>query len=167
MRCRSRERAFDSAYPLFPYEGAMRSLVSACKKGGRRSLSILFAELLAGEISGRWPDRVIVPVPPRPGKLRERGWDQVEEIVRRLELWGFPVSRPLLRRKSDEQKALGRSERGVNALKAYAMKPGAQSPAEVLLVDDIVTTCATLEACAAALREGGATSVAAIALAAD
>ena len=167
MRCRGRERAFDSAFPLFPYEGAMRSLVSAYKKGGRRSLSGLFADFMAEAIEASWPERTIVPVPPRPGKLRKAGWDQVEEIARDLERRGFRVSRPLERRRSEEQKALGRGDRGANARKAYALKAGERSPESPLVIDDVVTTCATLEACALALKEGGAGSVIALVLAAD
>jgi competence protein ComFC len=167
MRCRGIERAFDSAYPLFSYEGPIRDLLAAYKLGGRRSLALFFAGLLAVEIEDRWPERTIVPVPPRPGKIRERGWDQVEEIARALESRGFPVDRPLERRRSDEQKSLDRGGRGANARKAYALKPGRSSPELPLLLDDVVTTCATLEACARALKEGGARSVSAILLAAD
>jgi competence protein ComFC len=167
MRCREAERAFDSAFPLFPYEGALRDLLSAYKKGGRRSLSRLFADLLAAEIEERWPERTIVPVPPRPGKIRELGWDQVEEIARVLGARGFPVERPLERRRSDEQKSLDRRGRGANARKAYALKAGRVSPELPLLLDDVVTTCATLEACALALKEGGARSVSALLIAAD
>jgi competence protein ComFC len=167
MRCRGLERAFDSAYPLFPYEGPMRVLVSAYKKGRRRSLSGLFALFLAEAIGERWPERTIVPVPPRPGKGRAQGWDQVEEIAAILERSGLPVSRPLERRPSDEQKSLGRGERGANALRAYALKPGRRSPELPLLLDDVITTCATLESCARALKGGGALSVAALAIAAD
>jgi len=167
MRCRGVERSFDAAYPLFSYGGAFRTLISAYKKGGRRSLGGLFADMLAEEIEGRWPGRVVVPVPPRPGKIRTRGWDQVEEIARRLERLGFEVCRPLERRRSAEQKALGRGDRGANALAAYGLKTGAEVPESPVLVDDIITTCATLEACAAALRSGGAVSVVAVALAAD
>jgi ComF family protein len=167
MRCRGVERAFDSAYPLFSYEGPVRELVSAYKKGRRRSLSRLFAGLLAKTIEERWSDRIVVPVPPRPGKGRAQGWDQVEEIARILEARGFPVRRPLERGSSDEQKSLGRGERGANARRAYSLKAGALSPKLPLLLDDVVTTCATLEACARALKEGGAASVVALVLAAD
>jgi predicted amidophosphoribosyltransferase len=163
MRCRGVERSFDSAYPLFSYEGPMRELVSAYKKGRRRSLSRLFADLVSPRISELWPDRVIVPVPPRRGK----GWDQVEEIARILESRGFPVRRPLARARSDEQKSLDRGERGANASKAYYLKPGEASPELPLLLDDVATTCATLEACSRALKGGGALSVVALTLAAD
>jgi predicted amidophosphoribosyltransferase len=108
-----------------------------------------------------------VPVPPRPGKVRSLGWDQVEEIARVLERRGLRVSRPLVRGSSDEQKSLGRADRGLNAMKAYRLREGASSPASPLLVDDVATTCATLDACAAALKAGGARSVVALVLAAD
>jgi competence protein ComFC len=167
MRCRGKERAFDSALPLFPYQGAMRSLVAAYKKGGRRSLAGLFADYMAEAIMDRWPERTIVPVPPRRGKLRSLGWDQVEEIARILEGRGLRVRRPLVRGCSEEQKSLGREDRGSNAAKAYRLREGARSPELPLLIDDVITTCATIDACSAALRAGGAVSVAALVLAAD
>ena len=157
----------DSIFPLFSYEGRMRVLVSAYKKGRRRSLAPLFAEMMAKAIEERWPDRTVVPVPPRKGRARIRGWDQVEEIARFLERRGCAVTRPLERRRSDEQKSLGRGARSLNARKAYALKEGASSPELPLLIDDVVTTGATLDACARALKEGGARTVAALVLAAD
>jgi ComF family protein len=167
MRCRGIQRSFDSIYPLFSYSGLARELVSAYKKGQRRSLAPFFADILAKTIAERWPDRVIVPVPPRPGKLRTRGWDQVEEIARVLEARGLPVARVLERAASEEQKSLGKGARGANARAAYSLRPRARSPERPLVVDDVVTTCATIEACAAALRLGGALSVRALVIAAD
>jgi ComF family protein len=167
MRCRGIERAFDSAYPLFSYAGAARELISAYKKSRRRSLAPFFADIFAKTIEEKWPDRIIVPVPPRPGKARASGWDQVEEIAKVLERRGFRVARLLERRRSEEQKSLGRGERGVNAQRAYVLKKGAASPERILLVDDVITTCATLDACARSLKSGGALSVTALIFAAD
>jgi len=167
MRCRGVQRSFDSIYPLYSYSGFARELVSAYKKGRRRSLAPFFADILAAAISQRWPDRVIVPVPPRPGKLRAWGWDQVEEIASILEVRGFHAARVLERAASEEQKSLGKGARGANAKAAYSLRPGARSPERPLIVDDVVTTCATIEACSAALRLGGAISVRALVIAAD
>lgn len=167
MRCRAQPWSFDSAFPLFSYEGRARDLVSAYKKGGRRSLAPFIAGLFAEAIAAKWPERTVVPVPPRPGKARASGWDQVEELARILEARGFRVERPLERRASAQQKSLGRDERGFNASKAYALKPCSASPELPLLIDDVITTCATIEACSRALRGGGARSVAALAFAAD
>jgi len=167
MRCRAASWAFDSAYPLFSYAGQMRELVSAYKKDHRRSLAPFFAYLLEGPIHERWPNRVIVPVPPRPGKLLSQGWDQVEEIATILESKGLVVARVLERGSSSEQKKLDRGERGTNARKAYSLKPGERAPELALLLDDVVTTCATLESCALALRGGGASKIDAVVIAAD
>jgi ComF family protein len=167
MRCRGVDWAFDAAYPIFAYAGAARELISEYKKRGRRSLADPLARIAAREIRRLWPDRTIVPVPPRPGKLRSKGWDQVEEIAGRLELEGFRVARPLRRIARAEQKRLGREGRAANALASYSLRPGAASPEEPLLLDDVITTGATADACARALREGGARSVVALALAAD
>jgi predicted amidophosphoribosyltransferase len=167
MRCRGVIRALDSAYPLFSYSGMAREIMSAYKKGLRRSLAPFFAELFAAAIDESWPDRTIVPVPPRPGKARELGWEQVEEIAGLLERRGYPVERPLVRGLSREQKSLGKKDRAFNAKKAYALRVGASSPLLPLLIDDVVTTCATLDACALALKAGGASGVAALVFAAD
>lgn len=167
MRCRGASRSVDSIHPLFSYAGPARDLVRAYKIRRRRSLAPFFAELFEEAYDRHWAGRTIVPVPPRPGKERIQGWDQVEEIVRILERRGYAAARPLERRRSGEQKSLGRGERGANAKRAYTMRSGASAPLQALLVDDVVTTCATLDACAMALKLGGAVSVAALVFAAD
>ncbi len=165
--CRGTAWECDSIFPLFSYAGKVGELIACYKLKKRRSLAPFIAGLFARAYEGAWTDRIIVPVPPRPEKARHQGWDQVEEIARLLERRGFAVARPLERRRSDEQKSLGRGARSLNAKRAYALKPGASSPELPLLIDDVVTTGATLDACARALKEGGARSVAALVLAAD
>lgn len=167
MRCRKRSWSFEAASSLFAYEGKAAALILAYKIGGRRSLSAFFAGLLAAEIRARHPGRILVPVPPRPEKLRERGWDQVEELVRRLEGLGFRAARLLARLPSAQQKRLGLEDRFGNARAAYRLLPGAKAAGRLLLVDDVLTTGATAEACSLALREGGAQSVAFVSLASD
>jgi predicted amidophosphoribosyltransferase len=100
-------------------------------------------------------------VPPRPGKIRRTGWDQVERLAALLEearpsgtpAGGIPLSRCLKRLASQSQKELNREQRKKN-LRGRILctkKP----PRSVLLFDDLITTGSTLEACAAALKEGG------------
>jgi ComF family protein len=167
MRCRASSFSFDSIYPLFPYAGSVRKLVSVYKKQRRPSLAPYIAKCFFEAYAARWADRIIVPVPPRPEKAKAQGWDQVEEIARCLEKRGCRVARILERRHSDQQKSLGRRARELNANRAFALKVGTVSPEQPLLIDDVVTTCSTIDACAKALKEGGARSVSALVFAAD
>jgi predicted amidophosphoribosyltransferase len=136
----------------------------------RFSLAKLFTPLLAETISARWAGWSIVPVPPRAEKLRSREWDQVEELVRGLERMGFQILRLLWRRPSREQKSLDKADRGCNARQAYTLKAEKATQVKgrsLLLIDDVCTTGATLEACAEQLLSAGAIHVAAIVIATD
>jgi predicted amidophosphoribosyltransferase len=105
-----------------------------------------------------------VPVPPRPGKIRKTGWDQVAYLVGRLDSLyrrnraKHPAVRPCLKRlPSKTQKGLSREERKRNLLgKIISVK---EVPPQVLLFDDVITTGSTLNACAGALKNAGAEKV--------
>ncbi|MBU0926832.1 MAG: hypothetical protein KKA67_03730 [Spirochaetes bacterium] len=168
MRCRDSDFGFDSAFPLFQYSGDARAAVLAYKSAGRRSLAPFFATVLAEALASRFPGRPVVPVPPRPGKLRRKGWDQVEDIVRSLERrHGVEASRILVRADGTEQKALGLQGRAANMRGKIRVAEGLASPEYPVLLDDVLTTGATLSECAAALRRAGAIRVDAVAIAAD
>jgi predicted amidophosphoribosyltransferase len=187
MRCRSVAFGFDSAYPLFRYAGTVRSAVLAYKSGRRRSLASFFAQAIAGVLESRYPGRVVVPVPPRPGKRRRKGWDQVEDIAGILERrHGVTVARVLVRADGLEQKALDLEGRAANMRGRIRVKDrlaprkllgrprtcGSAAgtvpvPRAPVLLDDVLTTGATLSACASALKAAGAARVDAVAIAAD
>jgi len=108
---------------------------------------------------------VLVPVPLAGGRLRQRGYNQAATIARGLaRLWSLPVAETVLRRARDTgtQTALSPAERLRNMAAAFAAEPpaGADMVAEascppVILVDDVLTTGATLVACATALGGAG------------
>ncbi len=154
----------DRAFPLFSYSGSAPSVLAEWKTRGNRSLSWVFARCLAdilGELAGTGPaDRVVVPVPPRPGKIRKRGWDQIEDLASALEKgYSVPVCRCLSRDSSREQKLLGREARAHNLQGSIRVRNGAVVPERAIVLDDLMTTGATLNACAVALREAGCEEV--------
>ncbi len=135
-----------------PYTGPARACIHALKYGGEMRLVDPLADLLAA----RWQRAgvggdVLVPVPVHPARRRERGFDQAEVLARavgrRLKL---PVAYALRRAsRTTAQHALGRRARSPNVGRAFALADDhAQAIAGrwVVLVDDIVTTGATLAA---------------------
>ncbi|MDR1786732.1 MAG: ComF family protein [Spirochaetaceae bacterium] len=178
MECRKREEAspVELCFPVFSYRLWMKDLLFAWKTQGVRLLSPLFARIIAEVIGENFGDNmVIVPVPPRPGKLRRKGWDQVEDLCRWLDLaHRMPVLRLLRRRSAVQQKKLTRDERSRNAQAAYYVPDSIRDkidrgkiplPRRVLLLDDVRTTGVTLETCAGALKALGVERVSAVALA--
>jgi ComF family protein len=179
MRCRSTKVSFDGAFPLYSYTGVARKLLIAYKSKKRRTLAFFIAQRLVPEIMARFPGYTIVPVPPRPGKLRREGWDQVDLLARILERdWKLPVSRLLARQKGgNEQKSLDREGRRTNVMGRYTLLSGTTVPAgnsstntepgRILLLDDIMTTGATLSECASVLKVHGCNQIFAVVVAAD
>ena len=160
LSCRNGEaRSFDSVTVLFPYIGKYRTLLTAYKFAKNLALGNFFAEKIKEAVGGYLSQKaVIVPVPPRPGKIKAAGWDQVDYLAKLLKRGGeVEIRRCLKRLKSKVQKQLTREQRMKNlqgriVLKGYA-------PKIALLIDDVMTTGATLDVCAAALKQGGAEKV--------
>jgi ComF family protein len=111
---------------------------------------------------------LLVPVPLHSKRLREREFNQADILARHLsESSGIPVCEPLVRRRyTTTQTALDRKARRQNLRNAFAMRKSMNvTDRNVLLVDDVLTTGSTLDACAAILLENGAGSVRALTVA--
>jgi len=103
---------------------------------------------------------LIVPVPLHPRRQRERGFNQADELARGLRL---PVARVLRRtRPTVSQVKLPAEQRRLNVLDAFALGLPVVRGRIVVLIDDVTTTGATLDACATALLDGGAREVRAL-----
>jgi len=155
--------ALDRVVSLYPFTGAYRRLLLAFKFDRAAAAGRFLAERLSDAAAASAPGAVLVPVPPRPGKLRETGWDQIEFLARRVERAAPPagprpvVYRCLRRLESRTQKYLSLADRRANLRgRVVAYRP---PPRDCVLFDDVITSGATMEACAAALREAGAARV--------
>ena len=163
LSCRNgAEHSYDRLWTLFPYTGKFRKTLTSYKFGKKTALAEFFAEKIFETISVNpiLHDAIIVPVPPRPGKIKDNGWDQIDYLVKRIlknRQKRVHVSYCLKRRKSKVQKSLNRTERLEN-LKGRIYLNGSP-PQKVLIIDDVITTGSTIEVCASALKEAGACKV--------
>jgi ComF family protein len=145
------------------YDGSLAAIVRALKYDSRRSLARPLAARMR-EHAGDVPSDVVfvVPVPLHPSRLRARGFNQAFDLARHV---GPPVCQALRRvRHTITQTDLPAAERHRNVRGAFTTTRAAQAVAGriVMLVDDVTTTGATLEACARALYDAGAEEVRAI-----
>jgi ComF family protein len=150
------------------YERAARAMVHALKfRGALAVADPMAAQMAANAPPGLLDRATLVPVPLHPARLRRRGFNQAECLASALaRRTGLTVSDRLERAGSARpQVGRGRSERLRGIEGSVRVRTGAGPPADVLLVDDVVTTGATLAVCANALREAGSQRVAGIAYA--
>ena len=167
LHCRSGSllKDIDGFYSLKSYSLWNKKILFEWKMAKKRTLSPYFAKLIYEKLKDIEKiircDIAVVPVPPRKGKIRESGWDQMEEICFYLEKgWGINVLRILERVSSVQQKKLGRKERIASIKSSYILKEEKKlskilkrMPNAFVLIDDVRTTGSTLEACARQLKK--------------
>ena len=116
-----------------------------------------------------WENSILIPVPLYKKKLRERGYNQSEELAKELaKILKIPVLSDVLLKikKTDSQMELKKDDREKNLLGAFETKnPEKIQGKKIFLVDDVYTTGATMQECALALRRSGAKSVWGVAIA--
>lgn len=165
----------DRMLPLFPYRIWNKELMYKWKSQEIRSLSVFFARIL-NQVFKKLDSKVIIPVPPRKGKLAQKGWDQIDELCNLLEyLYGYKILRILERSTTIQQKKLGREGRLKQIGKAYKVIPPEKLskslkkfkgtlPKSVILLDDVCTTGSTLESCSISLKEAGIETITGVTL---
>jgi competence protein ComFC len=147
------------------YEGPGRDLVRALKFQGalwiaREMSAVAVASAPEGLLHG-----ALVPVPLHPVRLRRRGFNQAAVLAGAIAHTTGLRPSDCLRRRGPGPPQVGRSRGARLTGPAGSIEARARVPPAALIVDDVVTTGATLAACAAALRAAGTTHVAAIAFA--
>jgi predicted amidophosphoribosyltransferase len=155
--------AVDLAVSASPFEGVARRIVHGLKFGRRLSLAMVAAEAMLSALPASESADAVVSVPPGPWRWRWRGFDPAEEIGFAVtELAGLPYEPCLRRAGGGRQVGRRRRQRLADPPRVWT---GAEAPRRALLVDDVWTTGATLEACARALRAAGSRQVVALTLA--
>jgi ComF family protein len=164
--CVDKTYAFDRARSFAVYEGALVDAVLLLKFEQIAPLGAWFAERLSQVVrreGNAMVADVVVPVPLHRQRERERGYNQAallsRPLAKRLHLPHKAVLLMRTRARPDKR-ILSLEERWESVRGAFATRPGSQvDNLRVLLVDDVLTTGATLDACARALRDAGAKSV--------
>lgn len=155
---------------LLPYRHPLiRALIIQTKFGDDQEAAVLLAEVLRTYLEHRDVGcTVLVPIPLSRERLRERGYNQVERVVRMAiaDREDLSLSSTLLSRRRDThpQTALAKSKRGENLRDAFYAHP-CDPQAEYLIIDDVLTTGATMQEAVHALKEAGAMHINALALA--
>jgi ComF family protein len=158
---------FRRAVAFGPFEGFLKDLVTRLKYGNEKALGPALGGLAreAGDLHFDLADYdALVPVPLHPTRLRERGYNQSFLLARAVaEAQGLPVVHALVRcRLGLPQVGLEGDARRENVAEVFALHPLEAAGSEglsLLLVDDVFTTGATVEACARTLLGSGLAAV--------
>jgi ComF family protein len=165
-QCREAKLHFVQARSAVVFEGVVQTIIHRYKYNRAMWFEPFLANLLVtvaqpALAGGRWD--YLVPAPLHRLKLREREFNQAERLAARLgRACGIPLNTKLIERveNTPSQTRMTREERAANVRRAFAVRPGATlAGARVVVVDDVMTTGATVNACARVLRQAGAAEV--------
>lgn len=160
--CLKREPPWASAWAPFRYAWPLDVLETRFKFGGDLAAGRALAAAWAAQAAPAPLPQALLPVPLHVARLRRRGFNQALELARVLgRRHGIPVLPRALRRvrATQPQTELGRMRRRANVRGAFALAPAVALPAHVALLDDVLTTGATLAECARVLQRAGVVRV--------
>jgi len=162
--CVSWQAEIDGMRSPFRFDGVMRQAIHQLKYRNLRALAQPLAKLLNNYLgTNPMPGEVLVPVPLHHKRLRERGYNQSSLLTKELgKLTNLPVVDDCLirlRHAPPQARTSTVDERRSNVAGAFTCRDRRLQDKQVLLIDDVSTSGATLDACAAALKAAGATAV--------
>lgn len=160
--CTRHKRCFEYGLSLINYDELASRSMAQIKYNNKREYLDFYSEAMVRKIGKgikAMKADVFIPVPVHPSRLRTRGFNQAEELARRLsKMLGIPVNTSILQRdrKTAPQKSLDSGGRLKNLEQAFSALPIPSQMQNIILVDDIYTTGSTIEACTRALKKAGA-----------
>lgn len=162
--CLSWQAEIDGIRSPFRFDGVIRQAIHELKYRNLRALAVLLARLLSDYlVSNPVPGEILVPVPLHHKRLRERGYNQSRLLAQQLgKLANLPVVDDCLirqRHAPPQARTATVAERRSNVADAFSCRDLRLHGKQVLLIDDVSTSGATLDACARALKKSGAVSV--------
>lgn len=159
--CLAQEPYYDASRAAFDYAYPVDALIRSLKYGAQLALAELFARALQRRIGPVRGVDLIVPLPLHPARLAERGFNQAAEIAKFLSRhYAIPIDTRLATRvrNTAPQTGMPWRERQTNMRRAFACKRGIAG-LSIAVVDDVMTTGATLNEFARTLKRSGATRV--------
>lgn len=163
--CGRRRHSFIRGVGALAYTKEIKQSMYRFKYSNRREYAVFYGDMLVklkGHIIMSWKPDVIIPVPLYAARYRKRGYNQAALVAEEIgKILKIPVEEKLLTRtvNTAPQKELNDKERTKNTKNAFQVTHNIVKYRRVLLVDDIYTTGATLDACSDALTNAGAAQV--------
>ena len=166
--CTSCHSSLRRVWWVGPYDDTLKPVIASIKLGRKRRGARQIGEYLGDLLPYLPEDTIVVPVPTAPSRVRRRGFDQAVLLAKHFAARrNLPYAELLRRVSSADQIGKRRAERIRQMQHSFALKTVKQSmsSASVLLVDDVLTTGATLESAARLLRSAGVAHVDAVVVA--
>lgn len=159
VSCRSRS-SLRRVWWLSKHSGITKELIRDMKFHRKRAYAREFGVILADTLSFVPEDTIVVPIPTASSRIRHRGFDQALLIARAFARQrGLRFASLLLREGQHDQIGKTRKERYEQMQQSFSLKKATIKNANILLIDDVLTSGATLEAAAKLLRQQGARHV--------